>query len=170
MSALSFDPGLFFWSLATFAGLLGLLAKFTFRPLRRILQERERRIRESIEKAEEAQRKAEETLALNDGKLREAREEARRIIGDGHRLAAEIRTQAQVSAREEAGAIVDHAREEIDRQLQRSLDELKGSVANLSIRIARQIIREETDEKRHAEMADSFIERLKQTHGKTRRG
>ncbi len=167
MSALSFDPGLFFWSLATFAALMGLLARFTFRPLRKVLEERERRIRESLEKADEARREAEKALALNDEKLREAREEARRIIGEGHRIVAEMRTEAQVSAREEANTIIDHAREEIGREVQRSLEELKGSVANLSVRIARQIIREDTDEKRHAELADSFIERLKKTHGRT---
>ena len=44
------------------------------------------------------------------------------------------------------------------------MDELKTTVANLSVRIARQVIQEGLDEKRHMELADTFIDRLKRSH------
>jgi F0F1-type ATP synthase membrane subunit b/b' len=43
------------------------------------------------------------------------------------------------------------------------MDELKNTVANLSVRVAREVIGESMDETRHRQLADDFIERLKQT-------
>ena len=51
------------WSLVTFAGLLILLARFAFKPLKKILGEREAFIKDTLEKARQAQAEAEKALA-----------------------------------------------------------------------------------------------------------
>jgi len=161
MASITFDPGLTVWTVLTFGCLLFLLARFAFKPLRRLLEQRESAIRGSLEKAEEARREAETVLSQNEAKLAEAREEVRRIINDGHRIVAEIKRESQDAARGEADRIMAQARAEIDREFQKGLDDLKGTVANLSMRIARQVVREGLDENRHEELADTFIKRLK---------
>jgi F-type H+-transporting ATPase subunit b len=72
-----------------------------------------------------------------------------------------MKEEVKDSAKKEAVQIIDSARAEIDRELQRSLDELKSTVAGLSVRISRQVIKEQLDDKRHQELADEFVERLK---------
>jgi F-type H+-transporting ATPase subunit b len=166
MDALTFDPGLLIWSLITFGVLFLLLARFAFRPLRKILQEREDAIRGAVAKAEQARREAEEMLDRNRARLDEAREESRRIIGEGHRVVADLKREAEEKAQRQADQVIRQARAEIDRETQRGLDELKTTVANLSVRIARQVIRTELDETRHQELAEQFIERLKKTHAR----
>jgi len=168
MAVMTFDAGLTVWTVLTFGCLLLALTRFAYKPLRKILEQREATIRESLDKAEQARRKAEEVMVRNEARLGEAREEVRRIIADGHKIVADMKSESRQAAREEADHIIAHAREEIDRELQKSLDDLKVTVANLSVRIARQIIREDMDEKRHNELADTFIERLKKSHGKVR--
>jgi F0F1-type ATP synthase membrane subunit b/b' len=39
-------------------------------------------------------------------------------------------------------------------------------VANLSVRVSREFIKDSLDEKRHRELVDEFIERLKAEHAK----
>jgi len=168
VNILDFDPGLTFWTLVTFACLLLVLARFAFRPLQKILREREESIERSLAEAEQARAEARALLAKNEEQLAAAREEARRVIGEGQRVVAEMKREAEERARSEARQIVDGARGEIDRELQRSLDELKSTVAGLSVRIARQVIREELDEERHARLADDFIERLKKSYAARR--
>jgi F-type H+-transporting ATPase subunit b len=168
MGSLTVDVGLLFWTLLTFACLFLLLARFAFRPIRDILEKREQAIRGSLEKADQARREAERILVKNDEQLSEARTEARKIIDEGHRIVADMTREAHREARREADEMVDEARAEIDRQLQRSLDELKGTVASLSVRIARQVIQEGIDDKRHAQLADDLIERLKEVHARRR--
>jgi F-type H+-transporting ATPase subunit b len=164
VNVLSFDPGLTFWTLVTFGCLFLLLARFAFKPLGRILQQREDAIRESLEKAERAREEADRMAEENRQGINEAREEARRIISEGHKIVARMKHEAGESARNEANAIIQQANEEIRRETRRSLDELKSTVANLSVRIAAQVVRAELDEQRHAELADDFIERLKKSH------
>ena len=159
-----FNSGLFVWTLITFAGLLALLAKFAFKPLGKALQKREEAIRETLNAAEKARDEAKTMIADNEVKLNDAREEARRIIEEGRKIVGEMKREATEQAKEEADTIVNQARREIDRDVQRALDDLKSTVAGLAVSISRQVIRGELDEERHAQLADDFVERLKKSH------
>jgi F-type H+-transporting ATPase subunit b len=168
MGPFTVDSGLTFWTAVTFGCLFLLLARFAFRPMRTLLRKREDIIRKSLEKAEKAVEEAREILARNEERIGEARGEVRRLIDEGHRTVARMKREGSERARQEADAIVRQARDEIDRELTRSLDELKSTVAGLSVRIARQVIKGRLDEKQHEKLADEFVERLKKTRA-TRR-
>jgi F-type H+-transporting ATPase subunit b len=163
MGALAFDAGLFVWSLVTFGVLFLVLARYVFKPLRKVLDDRERAIQESIRRAEQAQEEGRRALARNEEVLASARDEARKIVDEGHRISAAMQKEGRETAKTEADQLVERAREEIDREVRRNLDELKSVVANLSVRVAQQVIEEGLDEKRHEQLADNFIERLKNT-------
>jgi len=167
MDGMRMEPGLMVWTWITFGGLLLLLSRYAFKPLREAMEERERRIRDSLDQAHQAQTQAEELVKQNELRLGEAREETRRLINEGHKVVAQMRTEADDRGRREAEALVNQARLEIERETRRSLDELKQTVANLSVHIARQVIQEDLDETRHHRMADEFVERLKKTHARS---
>ena len=160
----TFDPGLFFWTAVTFGVLLFLLARFAFKPLRRLLEAREHAIRSSLEEARNAREEARRVQEENRRATAEVREEAGRIIREGHRVVESMRKEAAERGREEAENLVRQAREEIDAEVRRSLDDLKSTVSDLSVRISRQIVREQIDEERHHHLAEEFIERMKKTH------
>lgn len=164
MEIFKIDGGLTFWALITFACLFLLLARFVFKPLQRILKEREESVACSLKEAERARQEASDLLESNRRELGTAREEARRIINEGHRIVSTMKQEVRDNAKKEADKIVDEARTEIDREMHRSLDDLKSTVAGLSVRISRQIIKDQLDEKRHEELADEFVERLKKRH------
>jgi len=158
------DWGLQIWTLLTFAALFAVLAKFVFRPLRTFISRREETIRQSLEKAGQAHAEAERLAMENRLKLDQSRDETRRIIDEGHRIVGEMKREAEKRARLESQAIIEQARTEIDRQIQKSLDELKNTVASISVNISRRFIKENIDEKKHLALADEFVERLKQTN------
>ncbi len=159
----NFDPGLFLWSLATFAGLMFLLSKFAFKPLRELLAQRENTIQKAIDDAKEARDSAQKMIEEHRAQLQTARLEARSIIDDGNKMVAEHQKEAEVRAKAQADQLIDRARGEIERETQKSLDDLKSTLATLSVRISRQVIRENLDDDRHSELADQFIDRLKKT-------
>jgi F-type H+-transporting ATPase subunit b len=162
------QPEVVGWTIATFLALLILLARFALKPLKRALSERERIISDSLDKAHHAQAEAEKILGLNEKQLAGARDEARKIISEGHRIVSQMKREAHEAGKREADALVVQARADIDREFQRSLAELKGTVANLSIRISRQIMQENLDDDRHKDLADNFIDRLKKSHAARR--
>jgi F-type H+-transporting ATPase subunit b len=165
----SFDAGLFFWSLMTFGLLLLALSRYALKPLSHLLSEREKTIRESMEAASKARDEARQIREENQEALKRVREEAGRTIDEGQRIVADMKRQAAERAKEETEMLIQHARTEIDRELQRSLDELKGTVSNLSVRISRQVIRENLDEDRHRKLAEDFVEQLKKSHATRKR-
>lgn len=163
-----FDAGLFFWALATFAGLMLLLSRFAFKPLREMLQKREEVIRGAIAEANQSRNEARRILEQQQSEIATARQQAAETIEEGHRLVAGIRKEAESASREQTAVILENARTEIERETRKSLDDLKSTVAALSIRISRQIIRENLDERRHEDLADQFIERLKKNRDEIR--
>jgi len=164
-----FDAGLFVWSLLTFGALFLLLARFAFRPLAQALKQREDAIRSSIDDASKARDDAREIMAGNAEQLGKAREESRRIIDEGHKIVADLKRESLARAKDEADQLIDRARTEINRETQKSLNDLKSTIAGLSVRIAHQVIRENLDEDRHEKLADTFIERLKKSRNATRK-
>src|SRR5581483_6188755 len=48
------DPGLYIWTIVTFLVLLGLLAKYAWRPLLEALEKRQESIRKSLDDAQQA--------------------------------------------------------------------------------------------------------------------
>ncbi len=158
---LTIDPGLVVWTLITFAGLLLVLSRVAFKPLQKILSERERLIEESLRKAAEAAEEVERIRRRNEEAMGAARAEAARILEESRHLAAEARQESLREARREAEAILAEARNEMDREIRRGLDELKQTVANLSVRVAQEVIREEMNPERHEALVKDFVERLK---------
>ncbi len=165
---LHFDAGLFIWALATFAGLLLLLARFAFKPLREILKAREDSIRNAIQGAERARDEARQLLDAQHAEIATARQQAAATIEEARRIVSDLKKEAETAGREQTAILMEQARTEIDRETRKSLDDLKATVASISVRIARQVIRENLDEKRHTELADQFIERLKQNRNEIR--
>lgn len=168
MEPFQFEAGTVIWTILTFVCLFALLARFVFKPLRELMEKREQSIRGSLDQAERAREEARKILEKNREQLDGARDEARRIVNEGHRIVANMKQDAEAGAKQQAQAIVEQARSEIDRDVQRSLDELKSTVANLSVRISRQVIRDNIDEAQHQKLADELVERLKRSHASRR--
>lgn len=162
------DWGLQIWTLLTFGGLFFLLSKFAFGPIRKILIEREEKIASAIKAAEQAREDAQKILNDNQTKLDAAREETRKIINEGHRIVSEMKREATDQAKKTSDLIVSRAQTDIDREVQKSLENLKATIANISVNISRQFIKDSIDEKRHHELAEDFVERLKKRNA-TRR-
>jgi len=166
---LGVDQRLLAWTLITFGGVVAILAKFAFKPLQQLLAERERKIRESLDEARKAREEAEAIRREGEAKMNEARESARKIVEEGRRVAADAQEEARRAARAESDALLQRAREEMDRETRRSVDALRGTVAAISLQVARDVIRENLDEKRHGQLVEEYVQRLKENHGTERR-
>ena len=74
------DPGLFVWTILTFLLLLAVLAKFAWKPLLKMLKDREELIRSSLEDAEKAQTELAKLNAEGEKIINKARAEAQEIL------------------------------------------------------------------------------------------
>lgn len=156
-SLVNVDPGLFIWTAVIFFSFLLVLAKFVWKPLLGSLQQREQSIRESLDAAETAMKKAEQVSKANDEALRQAEAVAHSIRKEAMDEAEKIRTERIEKAKAEAAALVDAAKVAIEQEKKRAIEELRNEVADLAIQSAKKILDSELDEKKHRALVQGFI-------------
>ena len=160
------DWGLQIWTLVAFVVLLVLLAKFAFKPIAQALDRRGETIKKSIEEAEKQRAEAKKLMDDYQKQLADARNEAGKIIEEARQLGERVRKEVVEKANAEASAGVQRAQEEIQRQKEKGIQEMKDTVAALSVQIASRVIEKELDDAAHRQLVESLIKDI----GKVRRG
>lgn len=157
---LDINPGLIVWTIITFVILLFILSKTAWKPLVDALQAREQSIRDALLKAEEAKKESERMLAENNRALAGANEETARILKEGRELAEQMKTEIVAKAHESAKAMITHAKEDIQREKETALVQLKNEVADLAINAAEKILEETLDDSKQKKLVDKVLQKL----------
>ena len=154
---LEINPGLIIWTIITFVIVLAVLRATAWKPLLGALTAREEKIRLSLTEAQNAQQQAQALLEENRKQLALAEEQSQRIIREGRdmgeRLKAEILEKANTSAR----SAVEQAREEIQREKESALTQLRSEVADLAIQAAGKILDANLDTAKQRALVDAVI-------------
>jgi F-type H+-transporting ATPase subunit b len=154
------DWGLQIWTFVAFMVLLVLLAKFAFKPIAEALDRRGETIKKSIEEAEKQRADAKKLMEDYQKQVAEARAEANKIIEEARGLGETVRKEVVEKANTEASAAVQRAQEEIQRQKEKGIQEMKDTVASLSVQIASRVIEKEVNEATHRQLIENLIKDL----------
>lgn len=157
---LSFNTGFAIWILISMSIFIWVMMKFAVPPIMKALNERESKIKDSLESAEKALAKAEEISKDNQKALREAEAKAQQIHKQAIEDAELVRTERIAKAKEEAENIVENARLSIEQEKKQALEELRKEVAQLAIQSASMIIDSELDNTKNTKLVDNFIDDL----------
>ena len=113
------DPGLAIWTIVTFVVLVLLLGKFAWKPLLRALEDRQEKIRKSLEDAQQAKQELDRLNRESAEIIRNAHAEAESIVSksrsDAEKLREEIKQKAQIKGINEVENKSWKRREKIDR-------------------------------------------------------
>ncbi len=138
----------------------GVLAKFAFPALNKMLDERTAKIQGEMEKAESTRVEADTVLAEYRSQLTGARDEANRIIEEARKTAEQLRRDIQAKAEQEAQATVSRAQEEIRAERDRVFQELRGQVGEIAVELAGRVVGESLDKKAHERLIDEYIDQV----------
>jgi F-type H+-transporting ATPase subunit b len=154
------DLGNAIWTAVIFVVLLVVLRKFAWGPLLDALQQREKFIRESLEKAKADREAAEAHLAEYAAKLREARTEASGIVEEGRRDAEALKQKIESDAHSEADLVVERARREIELAKRAAVQEIYSVAGRLATRAASKIVGRELKAEDHQRLIEESIREL----------
>jgi F-type H+-transporting ATPase subunit b len=154
---LSPEPGLYVWTLIAFIVVFFLLAKYIFPRLEETLADREKRIKEDLEKAEETKADAERILEEYKQRVAQAREESNKIIDDARQAAEQVRKDLVAKSESEARLIIDKAQNQLEGEKERTLGELQAQLAQWSTEIAGRIVERELDPNTQKQLVEKFI-------------
>ena len=156
------DPGLFVWTILTFLLLLFVLAKFAWKPLLKMLNDREELIRSSLEDAEKAKKKLERLNAEGEAIINQARSEAQSILSEGKAAAAKLKDETLDVAKEQAKQIASEAEKQINIEKDKAIAEIKSEVVNLSMSIAEKLINKNISPEDNKALIDESLSSVKE--------
>jgi F-type H+-transporting ATPase subunit b len=144
--------GLIFWTTISFLILLFLLGKFAWKPVLKMIKDRETSIEEALKAAENARKDMADMRKYNDNQLAEARKERDAILKEARELKENIISEAKEQAKTEAQKIMAAERESFVNEKNAAVAEIKTQVAALSLEIAEKILKTElsNDDKQKA--------------------
>ena len=156
------DPGLFIWTILTFLLLLTVLAKFAWKPLLKMLKDREDMIRNSLDDAEKAQEELARLNAEGEEIINKARSEAQEILSQGKASAAKMKEDTLNDAKEKAKLITEDAQKQIQVEKEKAIAEIKGEVVNLSLSVAEKLIKKNLSREDNKALIDESLSNVKE--------
>lgn len=141
-SALTNVEGTLFWSTLILFILFALvLGKFAWGPLLEIVESREKTVREQVEGAQKAQTEAQALLHQRAELLKEATREREEMIARAQKEAEAVRAELVAKAKSDAEGILERAKQQIERETNQAVLELRAQVADIAMAAASKIVK-----------------------------
>ena len=141
-----------------FGILFVLLYLLAYKPILKMLDQRAKKIKDSIEQTElvkdQAARAEEESRRRIEAGIKEGQE----LISKTTKAADEVRLEGQKRAQDEAQALVARARSEIQRERDEAVGALRQEFADLTIMAAEKVIDRSLDKKAHRDVIDKVLD------------
>ena len=144
--------------IVNFVILFGLLYLVAYKPIMRMLDERSRKVKESMEQTEFIKEQAAHAEEEAEKRIEAASREGQELVTRAVRTGEEMRQQAQQEARQDAEALIARARTAIQREQDDAIGELRKEFADLTILAAEKVIDRSLDKKAHRQIIDKVLE------------
>ncbi|MFC2710481.1 F0F1 ATP synthase subunit B [Hoylesella oralis] len=166
-SILTPDFGLLFWMFLAFLVVFGVLATFGFPAIIKMVEGRKQYIDDSLRKAHEASERLDNIKQEGDAILQEAREKQAQVINEAAVTRDAMIEKAQAKAHEESARIISDAKAQIENDKQNAVRDIRAQVAELSIQIAENILREKlSSNDMQMEMIDRLLDEVSKSENK----
>ncbi|MBQ6865016.1 MAG: F0F1 ATP synthase subunit B [Clostridia bacterium] len=137
-----------------------LVKKFLFKPVQKILAQRQAQVDSLYAEAESAKAAAEKDKAEYAEKRKNADAEAEEILRVAHSRATTAGDILVREAMDKSASIKRKAENEIARERKKAVNEIKNEISEISVDIAEQVLGREISEADHKNLVDSFIDTI----------
>jgi F-type H+-transporting ATPase subunit b len=142
---------------ANFVVFLALIWTFAFKPISKILADRQARIEEGLKDAEQARRDRESAESERVAALQEARREANEILARAQKIAQETRDADIAATKADLEKMRERAAAEIEAEKVRAIAEVRNEVADLALRAAAKVVGETMTGDREKRLVSEFL-------------
>ena len=153
----------FFTALFTLVNTIVLflvLKKFLFKPVMKMIQDRQQEIDDMYADAASAQKSAQALESEYKQKLSAASETSERIVKEAVARGQAREEEILRQANSEAAAMMDKAAADIAMEKKKAINDAKDEISGMAIAIAEKVVGRELNEKDHSQLVDAFIEEL----------
>ena len=161
MELLTPSPGLVFWTTFTFIILLVILRRYAWPSILRALKVREETISYALKDAKKARQEIELMEQKRLQIMEEARTERDSILKEARNLKSEILEEAREEAEKESQRMLERTNQQIKKQRQEALHEIRETIGQLSLDIAEKLLKEElADSEKQKKVINSYLNEM----------
>ena len=161
MQLITPDAGLVIWMTLSFLILLVLLRIFAWKPVLKMLHEREEKINRALNEANLAREQMKQLTADNERLLLEAKDERDAILNEARKVSQKMYDDAKTKAQEESQRIIASAKADILIEKQKAIADIRNTIAEISLEIAEKVVENEfADKQKHQQYISKRVEAL----------
>lgn len=159
-----FFSSLIFWEIVSFGILLFILYKYAFPGIVSVLEEREKKIKDSLEQAEHHRSEAERRLKEYEAKLSAAGKEAEAILAAAKERAQRLLDENEQRLTTEAERIKGDATREIEQERRKAVQDIRAQTTELALMVAEKVVQRSLTEADQRKFADEALEALSKSY------
>ena len=144
----------------TFLFFVMFVMKFVWPPLVAALEERKKTIADGLAAAEKGKHDGELAKQRVLDTLKDAKAQAQDIINLAEKRASEIVEESKDNARAEGERIIAAANAELEQEVNRAREQLRGQVVSLAVSGASKVLKREIDEKANEDLLKDLVAQL----------
>lgn len=153
-------PDLFIAQLFNFILVLLVLWRFAYKPIMKMLDEREKRIAKSIKDAEEIGKRLKEVEDERENILQNSRIEAQAIVEKAMHETEERKKEMIDAAKREVERVIVRGKDQLAEERDAMMLEMRKEIIDVAIRAAAKIALEKVDEKKSQSLAEEVVRKL----------
>ena len=134
--------------------------KFVWPPMMAALDERKKKIADGLAEAERGFKQQELAEENAQKKLTEAKQQASDILSQAQKRANEIVEDAKSTAVDEGTRIKEAAHAEVEKEVNRAKEQLRGQVSTIAVAGAERILKKEIDAASHKDILDDLAAQI----------
>lgn len=146
------------WGALSFAVLFVLIAKVAYPAVKKGMDARADKIRNSLDEAERTREEANTILADYQRQLADAKNESARIIEEARAAADKLRQDLKRQAEAEVAEIKQRAQDDIASQVDRAMGDLRARVADMTIELTEKVVGRNLDRETNLALIERFID------------
>ena len=150
-------PGLMIWTIICFLIALFVLKRYAFGPIQKMIDERRERIRSSIEEAEHARAEARKLLEEHKKLIGQAKSEAGTILAEARKVADAQRERAKEEIEADRQRRLEETRKQIEAETVRALEQIRAEVADLALTATAKVTGKVLDRDDHRKLIEDAI-------------
>ena len=148
------------FTLANTVALFLVLKKFLFKPVMKVITDRQKEIDDSLAEAEQAKQDAQVMRQEYEQKLSDATQTGERIVKEAVARGQSREEEIIRQANREAEAIREKAAEDVQREKRKAVNDAKNEISGIALAIAGKVVGRELNEQNQSDLVDSFIDQL----------
>jgi F-type H+-transporting ATPase subunit b len=161
MSGLGIEWPVLVTQLVSFVLLFVILRFVAYKPILKMLDERSKRVKESLEQAEIVKAQSARSEEEVKKQIQAASQQGQEIILKATQTSEEIRASAQDQAKKEAEVLIEKARQAINAERESAVDEIRQEFADLTVLAAGKVIGQTLDKQSHKTLIDKVLQESK---------